>query len=59
MAIKPLSTTNGAGKTDYLGKPITDFITNGFFTVDKHWRVKYWNKAAEKLLVVIIRRIIF
>jgi PAS domain S-box-containing protein len=52
MAIKPLSTTNDAGKTGYLGKPITDFITNGFFTVDQHWTVKYWNKAAEKLLGV-------
>ena len=52
MAIKPLSTTNGTGKTGYPGKPITDFITNGFFTVDRHWTVKYWNKAAEKLLGV-------
>jgi PAS domain S-box-containing protein len=51
MAIKPLSTTN-AGKSGYLGKPITEFITNGFFTVDQHWTVKYWNKAAEKLLGV-------
>jgi PAS domain S-box-containing protein len=51
MAIKPLSTTN-AGKSGYLGKPITEIITNGFFTVDQHWTVKYWNKAAEKLLGV-------
>jgi PAS domain S-box-containing protein len=52
MTIKPLPTTNDAGKTGYLGKPITEFITNGFFTVDKQWTVKYWNKAAEKLLGV-------
>jgi PAS domain S-box-containing protein len=52
MAIKPLSTTNHSGKTDYLGKPITEIIANGFFTVDQHWMVKYWNKAAEKLLGV-------
>ena len=52
MAIKPLSTTNDAGKTGYPGKPITEIITNGFFTVDRHWTVKYWNKAAEKLLEV-------
>ncbi len=52
MAIKPLSTTNGAGKTSYLGKPMAEFITNGFFTVDQRWTVKYWNKAAEKLLGV-------
>jgi PAS domain S-box-containing protein len=52
MAIKPLSTTTNAGKAGYLGKPITEIITNGFFTVDQHWTVKYWNKAAEKLLGV-------
>jgi PAS domain S-box-containing protein len=52
MADKPFSTTNGVGKTGYFGKPITEIITNGFFTVDQHWTVKYWNKAAEKLLGV-------
>jgi len=31
---------------------ITDSIPNGFFTVDNNWTVKYWNKAAEKLLGV-------
>ncbi len=36
----------------YLGKSITETITNGFFTVDQKWTVKYWNKAAEKLLGV-------
>jgi len=58
MAIKPLPPTNDAGKTSYLGKPITEIITNGFFTVDQHWTVKYWNKAAEKLLGVPARDII-
>jgi PAS domain S-box-containing protein len=52
MAAKPLSATNGVGKTNYLGKPITEIITNGFFTVDQHWTVIYWNKAAETLLGV-------
>ena len=52
MTIKPISTTNDTGKTGYLGKPITEIIANGFFTVDQHWTVKYWNKAAEKLLGV-------
>jgi PAS domain S-box-containing protein len=52
MADKPFSTTNGVGKTGYFGKPITEIITNGFFTVDQHWTVKYWNKAAETLLGV-------
>ena len=48
--------TNGVKKTGnnngYSHKPITEIITNGFFTVDNKWTVKYWNKAAEKLLGV-------
>jgi PAS domain S-box-containing protein len=52
MAIKPLSPRNAGGKTGYLNKPITEIITNGFFTVDQRWTVKYWNKAAETLLGV-------
>jgi PAS domain S-box-containing protein len=52
MSGKPLSTRNAAGKNGYPGKPITEIITNGFFTVDQHWTVKYWNKAAETLLGV-------
>ena len=52
MAGKPHSITNDSGKTGYLAKPITEIITNGFFTVDQHWTVKYWNKAAETLLGV-------
>jgi PAS domain S-box-containing protein len=52
MAGKPFSPRNAVGKTGYLGKPITEIITNGFFTVDHHWTVKYWNKAAETLLGV-------
>ena len=52
MAASPLSPRNGVKKAGYLGKPITEIITNGFFTVDQHWTVKYWNKAAETLLGV-------
>jgi PAS domain S-box-containing protein len=52
MAGKLFSTTNGVGKTGYHGKPITEIITNGFFTVDRLWTVKYWNKAAETILGV-------
>jgi len=48
--------TNGVKNTGssngYPRKPITEIITNGFFTVDKRWTVKYWNKAAERLLGV-------
>src|SRR5580693_586315 len=52
MAGKPLSPRNAVSKNRYPGKPITEIITNGFFTVDQHWTVKYWNKAAETLLGV-------
>jgi PAS domain S-box-containing protein len=58
MALKILSNTNGVKKPAYLGKPITEIITNGFFTVDPHWIVKYWNKAAERLLGVAATDII-
>jgi PAS domain S-box-containing protein len=36
----------------YSGKPISETIVNGFFTVNRQWIVKYWNKAAEQLLNV-------
>jgi PAS domain S-box-containing protein len=36
----------------YPATPITEIIANGFFTVDRRWTVKYWNKSAEKLLGV-------
>lgn len=36
----------------YSGKPVTETLTNGFFTVNDKWIVKYWNKAAEKILGV-------
>ena len=39
-------------KNGYLGKPITESIKNGFFTVDRYWTVIYWNSAAEELLGV-------
>lgn len=45
-----------AKKTDskdkYTAKAITDTLTNGFFTVDHRWTVKYWNRAAEIILGV-------
>jgi PAS domain S-box-containing protein len=62
MAVGLISNTNGVQKTgnrnSYLGKPITETISNGFFTVDREWTVKYWNKAAEKLLGVQAKDII-
>jgi len=50
MATKPrkdLSKDAGCVAT-----PLTNIANNGFFTVDRNWTVKYWNKAAEKLLNV-------
>jgi PAS domain S-box-containing protein len=52
MTISPLSTSDENRKNGYFEKPITEIITNGFFTVDQLWTVKYWNKAAEMLLGV-------
>lgn len=64
MVVQLLSNTNGNGVTKtgsnsgYPAKFITETITNGFFTVDRKWTVKYWNKAAEKLLGVQAKDII-
>jgi PAS domain S-box-containing protein len=62
MAVTLLSNINGKKKTGsnygYPGKPITEIITNGFFTVDRKWTVTYWNKAAEELLGVKTKDII-
>jgi len=62
MADKYYPNTNGVkkgnGVTNYSGKPITDIVTNGFFTVDQKWTVKYWNKAAEKLMGILAKDIV-
>ena len=53
--------TNGVklgSNNNYQGKAITEIITNGFFTVDRKWTVKYWNKAAEELLGVPAKDIV-
>ncbi len=42
----------------YLVKPVTETLTNGFFTVDNKWTVKFWNKAAEKILKVAAKDIL-
>ena len=57
LSIKNNNTTNGSNH-GYRGKPITEIITNGFFTVDRKWTVKYWNKAAEELLGVQAKDIV-
>ncbi len=56
MDIKLLSIADDSkrpyGNYGYTEKPITETLTNGFFTVDHKWTIKYWNKAAEKILRV-------
>ena len=47
-----INNTKKSSNNGYRGKPITEIITNGFFTVDRKWTVKYWNKSAEELLGV-------
>ena len=62
MDVEILSKTNELEKShntkNYSGKAITETLTNGFFVVDRKWTVKYWNKAAEKLLAVKASKII-
>jgi len=49
---KPNNDQYSLNHRDYTGKPVSDTLTNGFFTVNRQWTVLYWNKAAEKLLGV-------
>jgi PAS domain S-box-containing protein len=46
------------GSKNYSENPIAETLTNGFFTVDRNWTVKYWNKAAEIILGVPAKDII-
>lgn len=54
MSVKLFSGDNGIRKSEtnvgYPKKLITEIIFNGFFKVDNNWTVKYWNKAAEKII---------
>lgn len=62
MSVQLLSKPNrGIQKTiinNYQGKPVIETMTNGYFIVDHKWTVKYWNKAAEKLLGITATDII-
>src|SRR6185503_1040581 len=61
MEAKFFSTTispNKISNQGYRGNPITEIVTNGFFTVDQKWTVKYWNHAAEKILGVLSKDIV-
>src|SRR5580658_9815551 len=61
-ARKPFSNTNksllNGSHYGYSGRPITESVLNGLFTLDGQWKVRYWNKAAEKLLGVPARDIL-
>lgn len=54
MKAKSFLNKNGikktAGKNNYPGQNSFQTLTNGFFSVDEQWTVKFWNKAAEELL---------
>lgn len=62
MNTKLHSNENGVktkvSKKPYPNETIIETLTNGFFTVDQKWIVKYWNKAAEKLLKVEAKNIL-
>jgi two-component system, NarL family, sensor histidine kinase UhpB len=62
MAVKFLSNSIGAKQSadgfGYSGTHIADIINNGFFKVDRQWTVRYWNKAAEKILGVDAKGIV-
>ncbi len=62
MPAQLLAITDNAKKSgstkNYPATPITETLTNGFFTVDNKWTVKYWNKAAEKILRVQAKDIV-
>ncbi len=62
MTIKPLPKTNGLPEAvshiRYQEKFIAETVRNGFFKVDGRWAVKYWNRAAEKLLGIRARDIV-
>lgn len=62
MFVQPVANTNGinglVSMHNYPERPVAEGIVNGFFTVDRKWTVKYWNKGAEDLLGVKAKDII-
>jgi PAS domain S-box-containing protein len=58
LILNGIDSKRPGSKNAYMGKPITETIANGFFTLDREWMVKYWNKGAEKLLGVQANNII-
>lgn len=62
MLAKNIPATNSfyrkGSKGTYPAIPVSETLINGFFTVDHKWTVKYWNKAAEKILQVPAKDIV-
>jgi PAS domain S-box-containing protein len=62
MSVKPYSAENGIRKLEtnigYPKKISTEIISNGFFKVDNKWTVKYWNRAAERIIGISARDIL-
>src|SRR5579862_5680044 len=52
LLLPEISSHKKVSRKNYPGKDITQTLTNGFFSVDQQWRIKYWNKAAAELLGV-------
>ena len=46
---KPISPAEPGNKNTFPVKPVTETLTNGFFTVDDKWIIQYWNQATEKI----------
>ena len=49
-AIKASSEIKITNNKNFSTEFVTKTLTNGFFTVNNEWTVKYWNKAAEIIL---------
>ena len=62
MNVNLISSDNGIKKSEtnlgYPEKLSTDIISNGFFKVDNNWTVKYWNKAAERIVGISAKDIL-
>jgi PAS domain S-box-containing protein len=62
MPVKPMPEKNGVkqkhDRHGYSEKRATKTVSNGFFTVDQNWTVRYWNRTAEYLLGVEAKDIV-
>jgi len=62
MNVNLISGENGMKRQEtnigYLEKLSTEIISNGFFKVDNKWTVKYWNRAAERIIGITAKDIL-